>query len=152
MHRRSFPAAALVLALATAACGGGPRPAVGAAPSAAAAMQPSAAVEQFLGFAAQSRYVEMGHLFGTERGPLAEQQAPERVARRMEALANVLRHDSFALTGVVPVSGRPGARQVTVQLRQGRRTVEVPFVVVQAPGGRWLVEQVDVNAAMDSRR
>lgn len=150
MSLRNLVLAACVLSLA--ACGGGARPAVGAAPSANPAMQPAAAVEQFLGFAGQSRYVEMGHLFGTRRGPIAEQQAPSRVARRMEALANVLRHDSFALTGVVPVPGRPEARRVLVQLRQGRRDVEVPFVVVEAAGGRWLVEMVDIDAAMDSRR
>jgi hypothetical protein len=28
----------------------------------------------------------------------------------------------------------------------------VPFTVVQGPGGRWLVEVVDLEAAMDVRR
>jgi hypothetical protein len=152
VHRRRLPAVALALALATAACGGAARPATGAAPSGIVATQPAAAVEQFLGFATQGRYVEMGHLFGTVRGPVAEQQEAVRVARRMEALAMVLRHDSYTLTGVVSVAGRPEARRVLVQLRQGRQTVDVPFVVVQAAGGRWLVEVVGVEAAMEPNR
>lgn len=153
MHRRNLPVAALVLALATAACGGGGnRPSAAPPPSGIAAMQPAAAVEQFIGLAQQQRFTEMGYVFGTARGPLAEQQAPARVARRMQALANVLRHDTYAMTGVVPLPGRPEARLVTVQLRQGRRTVDVPFTVVEGPGGRWLVEVVDVEAAMGPRR
>ena len=156
MHRRTFPVAALVLALSAAACGGGSggsRPAGGPAPRGlVAATQPAAAVAQFIGLAAQQRYTEMGYVFGTARGPLAEQQDPARVSRRMQALANVLRHQSFAMTGVVPVAGRPDARLVTVQLRQGRRTVDVPFTVVQGPGGRWLVEVVDVEAATANPR
>jgi hypothetical protein len=115
-------------------------------------MQPAAAVEQFIGLAQQQRYTEMGYIFGTARGPLAEHQDPARVTRRMQALANVLRHDTYSMTGVVPVPGRPEARLVTVQLRQGRRTVDVPFTVVQGPGGRWLVEVVDFEAAMGGRR
>lgn len=155
MHRRNLPVAALVLALSAAACGGGgvTRPSGGPAPSGmVAATQPAAAVEQFIGLARQQRYTEMGYVFGTTRGPLAEQQDPARVARRMQALANVLRHQSFAMTGVVPVAGRPDARLVTVQLRQGRRTVDVPFTVVQGPGGGWLVEVVDIEAATGGQR
>lgn len=155
MHRRILPVAALVLTLSAAACGGGgaSRPSGGPAPSGiVAATQPASAVEQFLGLSQQQRYTEMGYVFGTARGPLAEQQDPARVARRMQALANVLRHQSFAMTGVGAVAGRPEARVVTVQLRQGRRTVDVPFTVVQGPGGGWLVEVVDVEAASGARR
>jgi hypothetical protein len=144
--------APLVCLLALAACGGGARAAGGSAPSGIVATAPASAVEQFLGFAGQQRFIEMGHVFGTARGPLAEQQAPARVARRMQAIASVLRHDQYSMTGVVPVPGRPEARRVTVQLRQGRQQTEVPFVVVQAPGGRWLVEMVDIEAAMEPQR
>ncbi|HYW11947.1 MAG TPA: hypothetical protein VE871_08320 [Longimicrobium sp.] len=154
MHRRNLPVVALVLTLATAACGGGGGRTGGSpAPSGVVgATQPAAAVEQFIGLAQQQRYTEMGYVFGTARGPLAEQQDPARVSRRMQALATVLRHESFAMTGVGPVNGRPEARLVTVQLRQGRRTVDVPFTVVQGPGGRWLVEVVDIEAATGGQR
>lgn len=153
MLRRNLPVVALVLCLAAAACGGGGgRPAAGPPPAGVGAMQPAAAVEQFIGLAQQQRYTEMGYVFGTVRGPLAEQQAPARVARRMQALATVLRHDTYSMTGVVPVSGRPEARLVTVQLRQGRRTVDVPFTVVEGPGGRWLVEVVDLQSVMEPGR
>jgi hypothetical protein len=151
VHRRYLPVAALVLSLAACA-GSSSRPSSAPPSGAVGAMQPAAAVEQFIGLAAQQRYTEMGYVFGTARGPLAEQQEPARVTRRMQALANVLRHESFAMTGVVPVSGRPEARLVTVQLRQGRNTVDVPFTVVEGPGGRWLVEMVDIEAAMASRQ
>jgi hypothetical protein len=149
---RHLPLVVLVVLLVS-ACGGsgGGRGAGGPAPAGVgAAMAPASAVEQFMGFAAQQKYTEMGYVFGTARGPLAEQQAPDRVVRRMQAIAMVLRHDSYSMTGVVPVPGRGDARQVTVQLRQGQRTINVPFTVVQGPGGRWLVEVVDLEAAMRS--
>ena len=153
MYRRNLPVFALVISLAAAACGGGgARPAAVPTNGLVGAMQPAAAVEQFIGLAAQQRFTEMGYVFGTARGPLAEQQAPARVARRMQALANVLRHDTYAMSGVVPVSGRPDARLVMVQLRQGRRSVDVPFTVVQGPGGRWLVEMVDIDAAFGQQQ
>jgi len=152
---RHLPVVVLMVLVASAACGGsgGGRGAGGPAPAGvSAAMAPAAAVEQFMGFAAQQRYTEMGYVFGTARGPLAQQQSPDRVIRRMQAIATVLRHDTYAMTGVVPVAGRADARQVTVQLRQGQNTVNVPFTVVQGPGGRWLVEIVDLEAAMASGR
>jgi hypothetical protein len=143
----SVAASLLVLA----ACAGGGRGAGGPAPSGIAAAQPSAAVEQFLGFVNQGRFTEMGYLFGTRRGPIAEQQAPLRVARQMQALASVLRHDEFALTAVLPEPGRPEARRINVDLRRGGAFYDVPFVVVQGPGGRWLVEVVDMDAAQQPR-
>lgn len=154
MRPRHLPAVVLFALVSLAACGGGGgRSGGGPAPSGVgAAMAPASAVEQFMGFAAQQRYVEMGYVFGTVRGPLAEQQEPQRVSRRMQAIASVLRHDTYSMTGVVPVAGRAEARQVTVQLRQGQRTFSVPFTVVQGPGGRWLVEVVDVEAAMQAGR
>ncbi|MBW3572413.1 MAG: hypothetical protein KY467_15025 [Gemmatimonadetes bacterium] len=154
MRPRHLPVVVLAVLVASAACGGGSARQVVGGPAPAgvgAAMAPAAAVEQFMGFAAQQRYTEMGYVFGTARGPLAQQQAPARVNRRMQAIANVLRHDTYAMTGVVPVPDRADARQVTVQLRRGQRTVTVPFIVVQGPGGRWLVEVVDLEAAMPRR-
>ena len=155
MRPRHLPVVVLAVLVASAACGGSGngRPAGGPPPAGVgAAMAPAAAVEQFMGFAAQQRYTEMGYVFGTSRGPIAEQQAPARVTRRMQAIASVLRHDTYSMTGVVPLNNRPEARLVTVQLRQGRRTVDVPFTVVQGPGGRWLVEVVDFTAAAEAAR
>ena len=145
MRRYSLVASVLV-AVSLAACGGGTRGGGVATPAGMQAAAPASAVEQFMGFARQERYTEMGYLFGSVRGPLAESQAPQRVARRMQAIARVIRHDSFSLSGMVPTPGRSNARTVMVELRQGRRTIQVPFVVVQGPGGSWLVEAVDLEA------
>jgi len=145
---RPWKLVALVLvAVPLAACGGGGAGVGGGpAPAGVQAAAPASAVEQFMGFAKQERFTEMGYLFGSVRGPLAESQAPQRVARRMQAIARVIRHDSFSLSGMVPTPGRPNARTIMVEMRQGRRTVQVPFIVVQGPGGSWLVEQVDLEA------
>jgi hypothetical protein len=146
----TLPAAATLL-VALAACGGG-RGSYGPAPSGVVATAPAAAVEKFLGFARQGHFAEMAYVFGTSRGPLAEQQDARRVQRRMEALARVLHHDSFTMTGVLPEPGRPEARRVRVDLRRGQQVFDVPFLVVQGPAGRWFVEVVDMDAAQQQTR
>jgi hypothetical protein len=85
--------ATLVCLLALTACGGAARAADGSTPSGVVATAPASAVEQFLGFAREQRFTEMGHIFGTSRGPLAQQQASTRVNLRMQAIASMLRHD-----------------------------------------------------------
>jgi hypothetical protein len=153
VRSRNFLVSA-ALATALAACGGGAttaRPAGGPSGTAVQATAPASAVEQFIGYARQAKYTEMGYLFGTARGPLAESQAPERVARRMEAIASVLRAESYALNAMVNTPGRPEARTIMVELRQGRQSRQVPFIVVQGPAGTWLVEMVDMQAAIRPR-
>lgn len=147
--RSRNPLVCAALAGALAACGGGgARPAVTPSGTVVQATAPASAVEQFIGYARQGKFTEMGYLFGTARGPLAESQAPERVARRMQAIASALRNESYSLNAVVNTPGRPEARTILVELRQGRNRRQVPFTVVQGPGGTWLVEVVDMQAAL----
>jgi hypothetical protein len=139
--------AAVAVSLTACASGGGAGNAAAPGGMVVQASAPASAVEQFLGYARQAKYTEMGYLFGTARGPVAESQSPARVARRMQAIASVLRSDSYALNAMVATPGRTDARTITVELRQGRRRTQVPFTVVQGPGGTWLVEMVDLEAA-----
>jgi hypothetical protein len=106
-----------------------------------------AGVERFLHFAAQGDYVGMGWVFGTTAGPVAQRDPLPQVEQRMYALANLLGHDSFVLGSGAPVPGRAQeAMRFNVVLQRGTRSVPVPFVAVRGPGGRWYVEQVDVQA------
>jgi hypothetical protein len=133
--------------LALAACAPALRtPAAG--PGAAA---PAAAVERFLLLVGDrennERYLEMGWVFGTDRGPVIRRDPAADVERRMFAIATVLEHERFAVRSQAPVPGRVGnAIVVDVALTQRGREYVVPFTTVRGPGERWFVEQVRLES------
>ena len=143
---RSFCA---VLLLVAPACGGsGSTGAVvpGVAPAPAAA--PIEVVERFMRLLAAKDYLGMGHLFGTAEGPITNRDPQQQVERRMYAIATILANDRFVINGAgqsIPGRG-PEVTQLTVRITQGGETRDVPFVVVRAHAGGYLVEQVDLQA------
>jgi len=141
---------AFALLAGAAACGGTGRMAApsGMAPAAA----PAQVVEQFMRLAGANDYTRMGYLFGTREGAITTRDPEQQVERRMYAIANILKNERFVIRGEQPIPGRgPDAEQLTVQLTQNGRTVDVPFVVVRTAAGGWLVEQVDLEAVTKSQ-
>lgn len=129
--------------LTAAACSAGLQPPAGGPGAPAAA----SAVERFLQLGTEGEYLQMGWYFGTTDGPILQRDDPSDVEKRMYALATVLQHDAFVVGPGRDVPGRVGAAQgFTVQMQREGRQLQVPFVAVQGPGGRWLVESVDVQA------
>jgi hypothetical protein len=143
VHPRRLLALTFALFL-LAGCGGGGR---GMAPprGGPGGTAPASTVERFLRLAAAKEYGQMGYVFGTAQGSIAQRDAAPTVERRMFALATILEHDRFAIREEQPIPGRTGqAVQVNVQLTRGRQARTVPFVVVRG-GDRWYVEQVDLE-------
>lgn len=130
---------------------------------------PALSVERFLRASNAGDLEAMARLFGTAEGAIAEargnalscffraigsvfgvsQTCLSRfdIERRMDAIARILRHDDYRLTGEEPVPARrhPTTRML-VSLRRGDREYPgVPFVVVRAPDGRWLIEQIGLE-------
>jgi hypothetical protein len=144
MHRnlvlRALP---LALVLVAAACGSSVRtPAAGPG-----AQAPAEAVERFLRSAAAPDYLEMGWVFGTDKGPIIRRDPPRDVERRMYAVANIIQNEAYAIRTQAPVPGRIGtAMQVDVALIQRGREYVVPFTVVRGPGQRWFIEQIKLDA------
>lgn len=143
---RSLPA---VLFAALAACGGAATSAASQAapPSAPAqAAGPAEVVERFLRLASSRSYLQMGQLFGTVEGPITSRDPQPQVERRMYAIADILQNERFVIRDQQAIPGR-GAEvtQLTVQFtRRGQRR-DVPFVVVRARNGAWLVEQIELQ-------
>lgn len=133
-----------------------------------AGMAPMLSVERFLQ-AANSRDLDaMARLFGTASGPVAETGSTfgcafkkmgswiglsracstwEDVEVRMDAIAQILRHDDYEVVGQAQVAGRRNrVTRIGVTLTQGETVVrDVPFVVVRTSAGRWLVEQIGLE-------
>jgi hypothetical protein len=139
-------------------------------PSEIASVAPQLSVERFLQAANQRDLASMSRLFGTAGGPMGDtgstfgcffkkigswfggQSCRRRqdVELQMATIANILRHDDYRITGEEQVAGRNSpAMRVLVDLTRGDTTVRgVPFIVVRAGGGQWLVENVDLSRVM----
>jgi len=111
---------------------------------------PSVAVERFLQLSADEEYRQMGYVFGTARGPVIHRDAPGDVEQRMYGIALVLEHSEFSILRESAVPGRGGeAIRVDARILQRGEPIVVPFVTVRGPGGRWLVENVRLEAVTD---
>lgn len=133
-----------------------------------AGIAPALSVERFLRATNARDLHGMARIFGTEKGPYIETGGPvgcafkklgswigigqrcstiQEVELRMDAIAEVLRHDDYALVSESSVPGRvaPTSRiGVDLSIR-GRTIPDVPFFVVRSKEGRWLVEQIGLE-------
>lgn len=117
---------------------------------AAAAVAPQLAVESFLQAANARDLHGMGQIFGTVDGPLMEKQRRQDVELRMDAISSILKHDDYRIIREEMVAGRddPTTRVIVDMTINGRSVDNVPFVVVRAKSGRWLVQEVDLERVM----
>ena len=137
----------------------------------ATAIEPQLSVERFLQAANERDLESMGRLFGTADGALGDTgstfgcafkkigswfggeacRTRQEVELRMDAIASILDHVNYTVTQQQMVAGRdhPTTRVlVDLEVEQGRVVRAVPFVVVNAPGGQWLVEEIDLQRVM----
>ncbi len=140
----------------------------------AAAVAPQLTVERFLE-ASNVRDVDaMSRLFGTADGAIGDTgstfgcffkkigslfggtscRSRADVEVQLDAIARILRHNDYVVTGEEPVPGRSHpTRRVFVNLKQGSAEVRaLPFTVVRSDGGRWFIEQVDLERVMRQGR
>lgn len=126
---------------------------------------PTLSVERFLNAANTRDLDAMMRLFGTADGPIGDTggsfgcafkrmgswiglgdrcESRQVVELRMDAIARIIRHQDYRIGAEERVAGRMNpTTQITVDLDLGPRNVrDVPFVVVQASGGSWLIEQI----------
>jgi len=136
----------------------------------ATAVGPQLSVERFLQAANTRDLDSMGRLFGTEDGPLGDTgstfgcffkkigswfgasscQSRQEIELRMDAIAEILSHEDYQIGGQQMVAGRnsPTTRLMVDLTVRGEQVTDIPFVVVQASQGRWLVEFVDLQRVM----
>ncbi len=138
------------------------------------AMGAQLAVERFLQASNEGDVIAMARLFGTRDGPVYDTGSTfgcafkkigswfggssctrkQDVEIRMDAIASILVHSDYRIVGENRVAGRLAPTQrvlVDMTNEQGVRIAGVPFVVVRAGDGQWLVEQVDLQRVMAAR-
>lgn len=137
-----------LLVLGLAACAGRMPPPAGG-PGAVSAVE---AAERFMQLARESRYLEMGWIFGTSEGAIIQKYPASEVERRMYGIAEILKNDILVVGTGTPVPGRTGGAELfRMQLRRGNLRYEVPLTAVRGPGQRWFVEQVAVDAVTNAQ-
>ncbi len=141
--RRFIFATTAVFALA--ACHRQPSVAVVPAP-----LAPDETVRQFLAAVNAANLDQMAQLWGTERGPAAvtSNEPPDKLHQRLEIIQHVLQADSFRVRSIDPVPGHASQRLLQVDLMRGARRATVPFTLVPARTGGWLVTDFGINQAM----
>lgn len=88
----------------------------------------------------------LGRLFGTADGPIATQLPAKEVERRMALIATILRHQDYSIRGQNLVPGHENQVRLLVNLKRENGDVEVPFTLVRAHGGGWLITNIDLSA------
>lgn len=133
-----------------------------------AAVAPMLSVERFLQASNERDLHAMGSLFGTADGPIIETggafgcafkkigswigigercRTLQEVELRMNAIAEILRHEDYSIVSEASVPGRvdPTHRVGVNLLIEGRDIRDVPFLVVKTHEGRWLVQEIDLE-------
>jgi hypothetical protein len=110
-----------------------------------AGMLPVLSVERFLQAANARDFEAMRELFGTRAGPIEGER--REMELRMAAIAEILRHDDYRITGDRREPGRefPTTRVTVTITKGGRQITDIPFLVVQTERGGWLVEEMDLE-------
>lgn len=111
------------------------------------AAAPRLAVEQFLKGAKATDIQAMSNVFGTKSGPARETMDRTELEKRQVILACFFTHDSFRILGEEPGVG--GHRDIRVELKKGNVTRQPMFYVIQGPGQRWYVSNMDIAAVRD---
>ena len=163
-------AAAGLLLAGAAGCGGAAAAGPGARPVPEAGGGPAGVVAEFLDAVNERDHAGMASRFGTGDGPIGETGGAARCALRrlgswiglgerclsrdevelrMDVTAAILAHASYRLGSEEEVVGRGRAAvRVEAELVTGGRRVAVPFVVIRADDGRWLVVEVGLRELM----
>jgi hypothetical protein len=167
---RRFLFVAAFIPLGTVGCASTP-----SAPSSQmAGVAPMLSVERFLQAANTRDLDSMSRIFGTARGPIADESGSavgcafkrmgswfgigrrclswREIEIRMDAIAQILRHDDYRIRGESSVAGRANTTRVGVDLTRGDQQFnDVPFTVVQASQGRWFVEEIGLDRITSPR-
>ena len=92
----------------------------------------------------------MAQLWGDERGPstVSSPNSPAVQRQQLEIMQRLLTADEHHVTGTEVVAGEHQRRRLQVELLRGTRRATVPFVLVEARTGGWLINTIGIDAAM----
>ena len=148
-YLKSLPALALAAACASAPPSNPgsttPNPAITGGTTGAVA--PRLAVEQFLSAAHAGDLQAMSVVFGTSKGAARDNIQWNELEKREIILQCFFNADSYRI--VSETAGADGHRVVRAELTKGKVTRLPNFFVVQGPGQRWYVDNMEIAVVRD---
>lgn len=141
-------AALLVLPLIGAtACKTAPAGSSGTGSQLAGAPSPRLAAERFLDAVRANDLRAMSLIWGTSKGPARNNMDPNELEKREIIIQCFYNHDKFRILSDLPGdAGAKGERIVRVELTRGKISKQPFMYVVQGPGERWYVREVDMKS------
>ena len=135
---------AVIVALAALAACGGRTVAVAPAPAA-----PEQTLAAFLAAVNANDLDRMALLWGSERGPstVSSPNTPDVRHQQLVIMQRLLVADSFRVIGAEAVPGQR-AQRLQVLMMRGPRRATVPFTMVTARTGGWLIREIGLDLAM----
>ncbi len=108
---------------------------------------PEAAINSFLTAAKNQDLQAMGAIWGGPDGPARDLMDRSTVEKRELIMMCYVKHDRYDIIGDAPNPGGVLAYAVSITYKDVTRGTT--FQVVQGPGGRWYVKDVDILKLSD---
>ena len=128
---------------------GAATPSAGSAPGTVGAASGRGAVEAFLKAVSAQDLQAMSGLWGNAKGLARDQLKREELEKRLIIMQCLMQHDRFRFPEDGPRLQTGGRQEHLVELTKGTFTARTTMITVTGPGGRWLVEDVDVTKLRD---
>ncbi len=124
---------------------GAAMPSAGSAPGALGAASGRGAVETFLAAVRNQDLQAMSGLWGNSKGLARDQLKRDELEKRLVIMQCLMQHDKFVFAEERPRLQAGGRQEHVVTLTKGQQSATTTIATVTGPGGRWLVEDVDVT-------
>jgi hypothetical protein len=111
------------------------------------AAAPRLAVEQFLSAAKAGDLQAMSVVFGTDKGSARDNMPWNELEKREVILQCFFNSDAYRIVSETP--GTEGHRVVRAELTKGKVSRQPNFFVVEGPGGRWYVDNMEIAVVRD---
>lgn len=128
---------------------GAAAPSAGGAPSTVGGASGRATVEAFLAAVNAQDLQAMSGLWGNAKGLARDQLKREELEKRLIIMQCLMQHDKAVFVEERPRLQTGGRQEFVLTLTKGKDTAKTAIVTVPGPGGRWLVEDVDVTKLRD---
>lgn len=156
MRRMWRMAGAVMLVTTTGACArqmvatetslpGAAAPSVGSVPADAGGASSRAVIEAFLKAVNAQDLQAMSAYWGNTKGLARDQFKRDELEKRLIVMQCLMQHDKFAFAEERPRLVAGGVQEYLVELTKGNVSARTTFSTVVGPGGKWLVQDVDVT-------